>query len=655
MFDLFNFSTDRAAYIELQRLNDADSLPTGNTSIFYRALCPTDPARNVLYRQRIMELAYDHPRADEYRTLFYNIAARDILWYINTFLWTLAPKSHGDAPLRPFVTWNYQNRDILKIQAAIAKYDFNITKSRDMGATWQILCAIEHRWHFKANQRFMLASAKEDLVEKTGDMDALFEKIDFLHKYQPCWMLPTGRDLGHRDPERTKKHLGNADNGSSIEGTATVDDLGRGGRYQAIVIDEYASIPFTEEIEKATRAATNCRIRNSTPKPRNAEGAQFFKYFDREFKRDPSDNNPRLSVEHWTLHPDKSKGLYKFAADGTKVPLDPNTYDWRQDFPFTKQNMPRSIWWDEQEERETEGFAFLMQEENLDFYGLGRRAFEAELLSQLLLRTKPPANRFQVFLDENGQLLFVPNIDGNFQVWCPFAQNEPPHSTYIFGEDISAGTGASNSAICILDSTLRQVVATFKDNNIDPAHFAKLCNALGNLFHGAFHVPECTGTTGSQFLLAMVPLNNNIYARAQHSEVPHLRKSKRYGIHNNDRGTLILTQLHIDLRANQFAIPDDEILQELSEYELGDDAKFTHGGSTDADSDAHGDLAIATAAAAVGLRERPGLPPPKINVTLPTLADTFDQLQSDPNLIGSCMATREAARDRKSNFDPWEP
>lgn len=656
-FDLFSFHTNKSAYTELLRLSKATSLPTGNTSLFYKSLCPQSPLLNARYRQRIMDLAYDSPHAADYRRMFYAMASRDILWWINTFVYTHSPKDFSDNPVRPMITWGYQSRDILKLQHAIGNHDITITKSRDMGATWICLLAIRHRWQFKANQRFLLASEKEDLVEKKGDMRALFEKIDFIDRYMPIWLLPTGRDLGDSDPSRTNKHLGNADNGSTVEGEATVRDLGRSDRLTACLIDEYASIAFTEEIERATRDATNCRIRNSTPKPRNAEGAGFFRFFDREYKRDPSPNNERLIVQHWTQHPLKSTGLYKLDTAGAKVPLNPAAYDWREDFPFHEHTKPRSPWYDEQCDRATSQNE-IAQELDLDFYGLGRRAFEAKLLAKLLTKTRPPAGTFQVMLDENAQLLIIPNIDGNLKIWCPFAQQEPPISTYIFGEDIAAGTAgdhSSNSAICIIDSSLRQQVASFRDNTIDPARFAQLCNALGKLFHGAFHVPEINGPVGGQFLAAMIPLNTHIINRSQENENPLFRKTKRYGIHNNDRGTLLLSQLQIDLRANQLDIPDEDIIKELSEYELADDAKFTHGGSSDPDSAAHGDIAIATACAALGLRERPGHAPIILAAKVPDFADSFSHISQKASLIYDCMAHRQLARDKKESFDRWEP
>ena len=659
MFDLFSFNSRSAAFTELMRLNSTDSLPLGNTSLFYKALCPPDPEQNIDYRKRVMELAYDHPQAEEYRHLFYTLASRDILFWVNTFVYTHSPKDFPDSPVRPFVTWEkYQNRDILKLQAAIGNYDLTITKSRDMGATNICLLPIRHRWQFKANQRFLLASEKEDLVEKSGDMRALFEKIDFIDRYMPNWMLPTGRELGNSDPHRTNKHLGNADNGSTIEGEATVRNLGQGDRLTAVLIDEYASIPFAEHIERATRDATKCRIRNSTPKPRNAEGATFFKYFDREMKRDSSDDNPRLIVEHWTQHPLKAAGLYKIDDNGQKIVLDPETYDWRQDFPFTERNKPHSPWYDEQCERANSKVE-ISQELDLDFYGLGRRAFDADLLSRLRLRAKPPAATYQVFLDDNGKLLILPNVDGNFRLWCPFGSQEPPVSDYIFGEDIAAGTAgdsSSNSAICIVDARLKQVVGTLKDNSIDPGRFAQLCFSLGKLFHDAFHCPEVNGPTGQQFLAAMIPLTTNMIIRGQHVENEHSRKSKRYGIHNNDRGTLLLSQLQIDLRDNHIHIPDEDTLDELAEYEMADDAKFSHGGATDPNSAAHGDLAIATAGAALGLRERPAPAPPiDLTTSLPELGDSFNPEDNpDAELYFGCMAYRDKLRDN-SGFDAWEP
>ena len=59
----------------------------------------------------------------------------DVLFWINTFCWTYDPRTA--AKRVPFTTYEYQDRAILSIEAAIREgRDVGIKKSRDMGASW---------------------------------------------------------------------------------------------------------------------------------------------------------------------------------------------------------------------------------------------------------------------------------------------------------------------------------------------------------------------------------------------------------------------------------------------------------------------------------------------------------------------------------------
>ena len=132
-----------------------------------------------------------------------------------------------------------------------------IEKSRDMGASWMCLMAFEWVWHFHSISSFLLVSRKEDLVDKTNDPRSLMWKIDYMHKNQPRWLLPS---IG-----RSNFHIINHDTGSTIDGESTTGDVARGDRRTAILLDEFASVDQGARVLAATGDATDCRVMNSTP------------------------------------------------------------------------------------------------------------------------------------------------------------------------------------------------------------------------------------------------------------------------------------------------------------------------------------------------------------------------------------------------------
>ncbi|MFI7879908.1 terminase, partial [Acinetobacter baumannii] len=72
-----------------------------------------------------------------------------------------------------------------------------------------------------------MLSRNEDYVDKKGDPKALFWKLDYMIKKDPEWLQPK--------INRTKLHIENMDNGSTIEGESTTQRAGRGGRFTLIL------------------------------------------------------------------------------------------------------------------------------------------------------------------------------------------------------------------------------------------------------------------------------------------------------------------------------------------------------------------------------------------------------------------------------------
>jgi len=260
-------------------------------------IVPKGIEANLAYRREILRIA----RGDlGYRSLLWSLCRSDILFYVNTFVWTFNPKLKGEKVI-PFVTYPFQDVVFRELVEAVADHDLVIEKSRDMGASWMCLTVFEWFWHFYDYQTFLMVSRKEDLVDKSGDPKALFYKVDFIHKHLPSWLVP--------EINRTNLHLNNEDNGSTIDGESTTGDVGRGDRRTAVLCDEFAMVQDGYKVNRALRDVTDCRIFNSTPA--GAAGA----FYDHV-------NNPHMKKIrlHWSEHPVKADGLYRDLSGKVRSP-----------------------------------------------------------------------------------------------------------------------------------------------------------------------------------------------------------------------------------------------------------------------------------------------------------------------------------------------
>lgn len=257
-------------------------------------LYPKDTRDNLKWRIEKRELFLT---SQEAREVYYACCARDIIFWINTSCWTLDPRK-TPANL-PFITYKFQDELILDLQKHIREQkDILFDKSRDMGLTWCVLLVFQHFWQFgESGNDFLLGSRKEGYVDKTGDMDALFPKLDYSIRNQPKFLLPKGFDI---DKHRNYMNIINPHTGSTIAGEATNESFGRGGRRRAVLFDEFA---FWENSQSAWRSAadtTKCRVAVSTPCGLNNQFAKlrFSETID-------------VHSVHWKLHPEKTDEWYK--------------------------------------------------------------------------------------------------------------------------------------------------------------------------------------------------------------------------------------------------------------------------------------------------------------------------------------------------------
>lgn len=426
---------------------------------------PNTLVANLNFRRRVLREA---AKSEPIRHDLYTRCRHDILFWMNTFVWTFAPKLYPSQARYPFITYPYQDHAMTILAGAIGKHDVIIEKARDMGASWMCLMAMLHRWLFFHDQNFILVSRKEEYVDAAGDPKTLFWKVDFALENLPLWMRPVNMVRRHM-------HLANRDKNNVMVGESTTGDVAAGARPTAILLDEFARVPQGTKVLASTRDATNCRIFNSTPQ---GTGNAFYELLQTPIQR---------ITLHWTLHPVKRLGLYcPSAGEPIYYPdsVPPPEMDAYGKLGGVRL---RSPWYDGEVAR-SPFLQEIAQELDIDYLGSGWAFFDLALLDTLERETVVNPY-FQGDLDYSGQAMdpkFTMREGGSLLLWCALdaAWQPPDDRDYVAGADISAGTGRSNSAIVVADTKTGEKVAEFASPFVAVHEFAKYCAALCRFFRG---------------------------------------------------------------------------------------------------------------------------------------------------------------------------
>lgn len=131
-----------------------------------------------------------------------------------------------------------------------------VEKSRDMGATWLCASFSVWLWLYLPGSAVGWGSRKEQLVDKIGDPDSIFEKMRIFIDALPAFLLPV--DFSPKD-HCTYMRFINPETGSTITGEAG-DNIGRGGRKLIYFKDESAHYERPEKIEAALGDNTDVQI-----------------------------------------------------------------------------------------------------------------------------------------------------------------------------------------------------------------------------------------------------------------------------------------------------------------------------------------------------------------------------------------------------------
>ena len=575
---------------------------------------PKDLVKNASFRKKLIERAIGDP---DFQKEVWIRCARDPLFYVDTFLFTYAPKGFPDAPNRPFVLYPYQETAFLKMAEALGRHPMLVEKSRDMGATWLVLALYLWRWHFYSGQSFLLGSRKQELVDKSGDPKSLFWKLDYMIGRLPPFLRPFN--------ERTALHYLNVENGSVIDGESTNDDFARGDRRTSIMLDEFPAVENGYRILEAVGDATDSPIFAGTSQ--GASGA----YYDILLKMREA-NPERIIRFHWTDHPLKRRGLYTSRKGKLEI-LDAG-FVYPEGYKFILDDKVRSVAYDEREKRAANQQE-MAQEWDIDYMLSGWQFFDPKNLESLKVECvrKPLVCGDIVGNPDWRRPEFYEADKAPLKLWFHPVGGKVPEgwNDCVIACDVSTGKGGemtSNSVAVVARKTTGEQIAEFATNTMSPSDFCKYVLAMCKWFNDAYLIWEENGP-GGEFTKQIKETDyRTVYYRNDSETKFGARKTRAPGWWSNkDTKRILLSDFGKAIIARRFIPRSDDIVTEAAQYVHLPNGVIEHSRSKvtpdpTASGENHGDRIIAAALAWHAIAERA------------IVKDEIKDLEPPPNSFG---------------------
>jgi len=225
--------------------------------------------------------------------------------FIGDWGWTFDPRKieAGEPSTMPFVLWPRQEDFVRWVMSRwLAGGRGLCEKSRDCGVTWLAVGFAVSMWLFRPGFAAGFGSRKEDLVDKRGDPDCIFEKVRFFIRHVPDVFMPARFNWSKHSAHM---RVVNPANGATITGEGG-ENIGRGGRKSVYFVDEAAHIEHQKTVDAALSQTTNCQIDVSSV---NGNGNEFAR------KRQRFDGTERVFVFDWTEDPRKDQAWFQAQCD----------------------------------------------------------------------------------------------------------------------------------------------------------------------------------------------------------------------------------------------------------------------------------------------------------------------------------------------------
>ncbi|MXV20274.1 terminase [Deinococcus xianganensis] len=235
-------------------------------------------------------------------------ARMDPVTFLNDWVWLYEPRNPGRGlPAVLPLTLRPRQVDFIRYLQNLRRNRRNglVEKSRDEGMTWVVIGYYVWAWLHEAGFSGGLGSRKLDLVDKSGDLDTLFEKARFIVRKLPAFLKPQGFSEKLHSKEAL---LINPTNNANIKGEGG-DNIGRGGRSSIYFVDEHAKVPRADTVHAALSQNTDVIVYGSTP---HGRANLFARIAHNLIPGDPWDK----FTFHWRNNPDKNYVLAVPALTG---------------------------------------------------------------------------------------------------------------------------------------------------------------------------------------------------------------------------------------------------------------------------------------------------------------------------------------------------
>ena len=437
---------------------------------------PKDLAKNLNFRVDIRNRCINDPVL---RHEMKELCRRDILTWVNLFCWTKDPRK--STPVLPFITYDYQDKYILEVEDAIDKqYDRLSEKSRDAGASWCILYVLNHKWQFEIGSDFRVGSRKEEFVDKLNVIDTLLEKVRFNLARQPGWLLPKGFTI--------KDHAGfmrivNPENGNTIVGESANPHFASGGRSKAVLMDEFSKwdVTIAKSAWSATADVTGCRLPLSTPLGSGNKFAMLAHGTEEKIVK---------STLHWTLHPNKTKGLYyKSGIESIPITTKEKAFElWKIGYEV------RSEWYDAECERRSE--SDVAQELDINYLMSGYPFFSMKALAlQKIFPLHVRSNEIEPIPFERHILINLIETDGKIEPrdkdgWLRVYEYPEIGKQYIVAADTSEGLAKGDEATIVVREKFTNDIIAVANGAYPPDDIAYKIQKVAKWYNVALTAPE---------------------------------------------------------------------------------------------------------------------------------------------------------------------
>lgn len=230
--------------------------------------------------------------------------------FIDHWVSTYDPRNAGTGKLAtmPLVQFQRQRELIWFIQQLLAvEANGLIEKCRDMGATWDCAAFSVWAWLFVDGISIGWGSREQDLVDKLGDADSIFEKMRIIIRLLPAEFLPRGFSEADHMPFM---RIINPETGATITGDIG-KNIGRGGRKRLYFVDEAAHLQHQEGVEAALSETTRVRVDISSV---NGLGNVFHRKRETGVEWSPFSfprkHKTNVFIMDWRDHPEKTEEWY---------------------------------------------------------------------------------------------------------------------------------------------------------------------------------------------------------------------------------------------------------------------------------------------------------------------------------------------------------